>query len=353
MRLQTKSSKTDPKPSAPISAPGRWPLTHARGPVRPSLRAGLVAGAAFAVVIAVAAGFASARPTTPERAAPGAGAADRTAGPVTMTSTATGCRRAPCRACAGLTRTPPRRSRRPPACARTPSRRSAPIGDPSLLPAPLRALMPGRAAEAEGDRAARAARRGTTASRPIAGGRRWRSRSCRPRPACWPSPASRRASRGWPRSAAPSGIQPALAARRARWLEPGADVAAQARLPARSPPSSTRRRVALREQLEAAKTRGGQARFAGRLSRAYAAAAAALAPVAPAKGPRRRSIALAAQVRGRYRGSPRRGRRRVAEALPDAPSKSRQAQRRGAQARARRRASLITARGGPPARGRA
>ena len=74
-----------------------------------------------------------------------------------------------------------------------------------------------------------------------------------------------------------------LALRDAAWLKPGEDLAVRARIPG-AVGKLDARRVVLRKKLAAAKTRRGQARFARRLSRAYAAAAATLAPVTPAKG---------------------------------------------------------------------
>lgn len=299
MRLQTKSSKTDPKPSAPISAPGRWPLTHARGPVRPSLRAGLVAGAAFAVVIAVAAGFAIRSLTTPDAPPPAPAPLTATAGPVTMTvdgdwvpaRTVPGVEGLDLNSTAAFSPSPGLR-----AYAVT---TVGPIGDPSLLPAPLRALLPDELPKPKASELL-----GLAAwyykEQAIAGGRQMEV-TVVPTTSGVLAVACIAPRESWVAALGCAEGVKQLSLRDAGWLKPGADVAAQARLPLVTAKLNARR-VALRKQLRGAKTRKGQARFAKRLSKANAAAAAGLAPVAPAKSPSAKVIASLRKSSAAYRG---------------------------------------------------
>jgi hypothetical protein len=81
----------------------------------------------------------------------------------------------------------------------------------------------------------------------------------------------------------------------ATWLPPAADVAARAAIPGIVRPLDAKR-VKLRTRLDAAKTRGAQSRIAGKLSTAYNAAALQLEDVSPGKGP-------AAAVLGRLKAN--------------------------------------------------
>jgi hypothetical protein len=83
-------------------------------------------------------------------------------------------------------------------------------------------------------------------------------------------------------------------------VAPEAGLAARARIPAVVAKLDARR-VKLRTKLRAAERRRGQARFAKRLSRAYAAAAASLKPVTPAKGPVAKTVAALRAGAGSHR----------------------------------------------------
>lgn len=280
--MRTQSEQTKHEPSEPIENPGRWPLTTPGAPVRTSLRQGLVAAAAFAVILAALIGWAVRSASTSEPPPPPAQPVSAKAGPVTVKVDGAW---ATARSVPGVPGLDPKATAmfRPASGLRAYAVATlAPVADTSLLPAPLRALMPEtlpkpRPAELLGMEAWH------YGEQSISGGRTMEV-TVVPSTAGVLAVACVAPSESWVAALGCAGGIRQLSLRDGAWLEPGPDLAAQARLPG-TIAALDARRVPLRKQLNAAKTRGAQARFARRLSRAYAAAAATLAPVTRAKTP--------------------------------------------------------------------
>lgn len=280
--MRTQSEQTKHEPSEPIASPGRWPLTTAGAPIRTSLRRGLLAAAAIAVIIAALVGWALRAASTSQPPPPVAQPLSAKAGPVAVTVDGAW---ATARSVPGVSGLDPKAT-----AAFTPASglrayafvTLAPVGDTSLLPAPVRALMPDtlpkpRPTELLGMPAWHYTEQQIAGDRTI-------EVTVVPSTAGVLAVACIAPRESWVAALGCAGGVRQLSLRDGAWLEPGPDLAAQARLPA-TVAALDARRVPLRKQLQAANTRGAQARFARRLSRAYAAAAATLAPVTRAKSP--------------------------------------------------------------------
>jgi len=240
-----------------------------------------VAGAAVAVLVAALCGWALRAITTSEPPSAPPAPTTATAGPVTVAVEGDW---APARSVPGIPGLDPGAT-----AAFTPTSglrayafaTVAPIRDGSLLPAPLRALLPRELPKPKATTLVGlpALHYGEQA---IAGERRMEV-TVVPTTAGSLAVACIAPLESWVAALGCSAGVRGLALRDAAWLKPGDDLAVRERIPD-VVRTLDARRVALRKQLAAAKTGGAQARFARRLSRAYAAAAATLAPVAPADG---------------------------------------------------------------------
>ena len=209
----------------------------------------------------------------------------------------------------------------------------SPIDDPSLLPQALRRPDAREAPRRRRRPSCWACPPGATASCRCPTGACSRSRSCPRRWGRWRWPASRRASPGWPRSAARR-HPPGHAAQDASWLPPAADVAAARRRSRARCARLDGRRVGLRAKLQAAKTRGGQSRFAGRLGGGVRGRRRSRSRAStPASGPRRRVARRPAPHRGRLREARQRRRRGRAAAVQARRRRRRRPARRSSRPR--------------------
>jgi hypothetical protein len=278
MRMLTKPTR---KRENGRAATATWPLTPAKAPVRPALPTGIVVGAAIAVLLAALCGWALRSLTTSEPPPAPPAPKTATAGPVTI---AVNGDWTPARAVPGVPGLDagataafvPASGLRAYAFATV-----APIRDGSLLPEALRALLPrelpkpkpttllGLPALHYPEQAIAGERRMEVTVVPTSAGSL--AVTCVAPRESWVAALG-----------CAAGVR-RLELRDAAWLAPREDLAVRARIPGVVSKLDARR-VTLRKKLAAAKTRRGQARFARRLARAYAAAAATLAPVAPAKG---------------------------------------------------------------------
>jgi hypothetical protein len=164
----------------------------------------------------------------------------------------------------------------------------APVGDPSLVPASLRPLLPAALPKPKPETlgGARAWRYGEM---PAAGDRTMEL-TVAPTDRGVFAVACIAAREAWVAALGCAEQLRSVSLDHGTWLQPGADVAVRARIPGAIARLDARR-VTIRSKLHRARTAAAQRRLGRRLAAAYATAAGELAPIAPRTGAPARVVA--------------------------------------------------------------